>query len=294
MKQLVLAASLIVFIGAVSATTISQEDVRVDLASSSIEIDFQIKHLTSSDFTYVTNYPVFNLEARSNGEPVKCEIERLTVGSDIRCEVNKSQEFNVSLEFDTSGLSSSVQDIQVFRYTESAYRPIDSYSLTVLLPKGAAVVNEENITQPAITPAGRTGSDGQQIFVHWEKDPELGETLSYQVYYEEVSDGINYSRIIYGLVLAGLLALGSYLFYSRFFREELESLYSELSEDEKEILEILVENEGEMLQKDVVNESGYSKAKVSGIVSELVEQEILAKQKEGRSNKLAISKKYRF
>lgn len=294
MKKLVLAASLLVFLGTVSATTIAEEEVRIELSDPSIDVEFQVKQLTSTDFTYVTNYPVFNLEGTLNGEPVNCKVERLTIGSNIRCDVNMTRSFNVTLRFETDGLTSSVQDVRVFRYSESIYRPTNNYTLKVVLPKGGVIVNEENITQPAISPAGMTGSDGQQIFVKWETDPSLGETLSYQFYYEQVSNGRNYLRAVYGVLLALALAGGSYLLYSRLFREDLEDLYSELSGDEKEVLEILIENDGEMLQKDVVNESGYSKAKVSGIVSSLVEKDIVAKQKEGRSNKLAISKRYRF
>ena len=56
---------------------------------------------------------------------------------------------------------------------------------------------------------------------------------------------------------------------------------------------MLKNSEGEMLQKDIVEQTDYSKAKISGVVKTLVEQEIVTKEKEGRSNKVSLKKEYR-
>jgi len=50
----------------------------------------------------------------------------------------------------------------------------------------------------------------------------------------------------------------------------------------------LKDENGSMLQKDIVNESEYSKAKISGVVSSLDEKGLITKKKEGRSNRIKI------
>lgn len=293
MKKLAFSFLLLVLVASASGTTIANEEVVIDLKESSVSIDMHIEELTSSKFTYVTNYPVRDLETRIDGREADCAVEELQIGSEIKCGVNRTKNFSVEMDFRTSGLVDRIQQVNVFRYSQSIYRPTNNYSLTVILPRGSATVST-NSSQPAISPPGETGSNGRRIFVRWSLDPELGESLNFQVYYEPVSEGPDYSSII-AAVLTGLVVIvAGYYGYKRFSREELESLYPELSDDQVQVLELLVENDGEMLQKDVVNESEYSKAKISGIVSELVEEDIVSKKKEGRSNKLAISRNYRY
>lgn len=293
MKKLAFLFLALVLVTGASGTTIENEDVVIDLEDSSVSIEMHIGDLTSSQFTYVTNYPVENLETRMDGRPVNCSVEELQIGSEIKCRVNRTTDFNVSMDFETSGLVNNVQNVRVFRYSQSIYRPTDNYSLMVILPRGSATVST-NSSQPAISPAGETGSNGRRIFVRWVLDPNLGESLNFHVYYEDVSEGPDYGTIIAVLFAGAVILLSLYVLHQIVSQESLESLYSELSSDQVHVLEILAENDGEMLQKDVVDQSDYSKAKISGIVSELVDREIISKKKEGRSNKLAISRKYRF
>jgi uncharacterized membrane protein len=70
------------------------------------------------------------------------------------------------------------------------------------------------------------------------------------------------------------------------------SILEELGEDERLVVEMLRDAEGEMLQKDIVADSEYSKAKISGVVSTLVDEEIVTKEKEGRSNKVSLREKF--
>ena len=89
------------------------------------------------------------------------------------------------------------------------------------------------------------------------------------------------------LLIAGVLVLLR-------SREDIDSVYEDLSEDEAEVLDMVRDNDNSMLQKDVVDESEYSKAKISSVISGLEEKGIVKKSKEGRSNKISISRKYRY
>lgn len=276
-----------------AATSIKTENVTVNLETEQVEVNMYVKELTSTSFTYITSYPVEQVEATANGEPINCEVSSLQVGTEIACDTDLKTNFNVNLEFKENGLTSVRNSAEIFSYTQSIYRPTDNYRLKVLLPPGTGLIDQSNSSAPVVSPSDyKVGSNGQQIFVKWDRQPQIGETLRFSLMYEKFSSTTSYLKII--ALVVGVIALSSigYMAWKRKTRHNIDEVYEELSEDEIEVIELLVENDGEMLQKDVVDLSKYSKAKISGLVSSLVDKEVLVKQKEGRSNKLTISKKY--
>lgn len=284
-------------VASAGATTIQDEDVTIDLTESSVTVDIFVAKLTSSEFSYIASNRINRLNARVNGKEVDCDITQLQVGSEIKCPSDVKNNFTVFLNYTAEGTVSTIDNARIFRYSHSVYRPTRNYHLKVLLPRGAGIVDQQNVSTPVVSPENaEIGSNGRQILVEWEEKPELGDNLQFQVVYEEFSEpqGPDLYRI--GLVATGLLMIGaiSFLVFRYLSRENIENVYDELSGDEIDVIEMLVENDGSMLQKDIVSESDYSKAKISGVVSDLVDKEVVAKHKEGRSNMLSISKKYRY
>lgn len=285
---------LVLFLASSAASTsIETENVTVNLDTKQVEVDTHVKELTSSAFTYITSYPVENVEATANGEPLNCETSYLQVGTEIACDTDLRTNFTVNIEFEEDGLTSIRNNAEIFNYAQSIYRPTDNYNLRVLLPSGAGLIDQNNASTPVVSPSDyEPGSNGQQIFVEWRTTPQIGETLRFSLMYGSSSSTNNYVWIAGSIV--GLIGLGSigYIAWRRRTRDNIDEIYEDLSEDEIDIIELLVENKGKMLQKDVVDSSKYSKAKISGLVSSLVDKEVITKQKEGRSNKLTISKNY--
>lgn len=280
-------------VSSAASTSIEAENVTVNLETEQVEVDTYVKELTSSAFTYITSYPVENVEATANGEPLDCETSYLQVGTEITCETELRNNFHVNMKFKEDGLTSTRNNAKIFSYTQSIYRPTDNYNLRVLLPSGAGLIDQNNASTPVVSPSNyEVGSNGQQIFVEWNTSPQIGETLRFSLMYEEFSSTTDYLKIV-GIIISliGISGIG-YIVWRRKTRDNINEIYEDLSEDEIDIIELLIENDGTMLQKDVVDSSKYSKAKISGLVSGLVDKEVITKQKEGRSNKLTISKNY--
>lgn len=296
MKKLSAILLAIFLISGASATTIESESLTLDLESSEATAEVKVAELTSSSFTYITSADVGSVSAQVNGEEMDCSVETLTLGDEIVCGTDLRNNFTVSLKYSFSGLVSNGGEIKTFRYSHPIYRPTQKFNLRVELPEGAGTA--QDIEGSAITPVdGNVGSDGRTIFVEWNKNPQIGDTLNFRVDYETLNPSQDYSYIIGGavaLLLISAIIYGGYIYRKRINLENLEDVYSDLSEDQQDIVELLRENDGEMLQKDVVNSSDYSKAKISGLVSELVEKDVIEKEKEGRSNKLKISGSYRY
>lgn len=280
-------------VSSAASTSIESENVSVDLESKQVKVDTYVTELTSSAFTYITSYPVEDVEATVNGKNLECETSSLQVGTEISCDTDLRTNFSVDMKFKEKELTSTRNNAEIFSYAQSIYRPTDNYNLRVLLPSGAGLIDQNNASTPVVSPSDyEVGSNGQQIFVEWNKSPQIGETLRFSLMYETLSSTIDYLKIagiIIGLI--GLSGIG-YIFWRRKMRDNINEIYEDLSDDEIDIIELLIENDGKMLQKNVVNSSEYSKAKISGLVSSLVDKEVITKQKEGRSNKLTISKNY--
>ena len=90
--------------------------------------------------------------------------------------------------------------------------------------------------------------------------------------------------IVLGLVLGTLLSL-----LLRFKRKE-KVPYNVLTEDEGRVIKAIKENGGELGQDILYEKTGFSRPKISRIVSELVERDILEKTQFKRTFKLKIKK----
>jgi uncharacterized membrane protein len=292
-KALVLGLMAIFLSLNISATTISQEEVIVDLEDSSVTVEMEIEDLTTETFNHQTTHPVENLKAYFNDESKDCTVNELAVGAEINCDADLRENFSVRLEYKASGLVSSRNRINTFSYSQPIYRPVRNYSFRVLLPEGTGLVEHSNTTTPVIQPEdGETGNmNGRRFYVKWESQPELGNPERFQVLYENLEEN-QFSKTL-PAILGLLLFIGlGYVVYRRKGEVQASNILEELDSDEEMVLELLRGNEGSMLQKDIVEESDYSKAKISGVVKGLVEKEIVSKEKEGRSNKVSLEERF--
>ncbi len=293
-RILVIGLMAIILSSTVSATTISEEEVNLDLETSQVSVKMEVEDLTTETFNYQTTHSVKGLEAYFNDKKSDCNVNDLTVGAEINCETDLKENFSVRLEYTTSGLINSQNDVEIFSYSQPIYRPIKNYSFRVLLPEGTGLVEQSNATTSVIQPeTGKTGNlEGRRFYVEWESKPELGEQQRFQVVYEtlEKDSSSKMLPVVLGiLLLAGI----AYVVYRRKGEVRTSRILDDLSEDQEKVVGLLQENKGEILQKDIVEDSEYSKAKISGVVKELEEKGIISKEKEGRSNMVKLKKKFK-
>lgn len=292
-KTLTAVLALTFMVSGAAATTISKEKVTVDLSSNTVEVEMEVEDLTTSSFNYQTKHPVNSLEGYFNGEKASCMADNLPLGSNINCKTDLKENFTARLEYSTQDLVTREGDnIQRFNYDQSIYRPVRNYTLRVLLPEGTGLADQSNETQQTIFPkeADIDNLNGRRFVVEWNNNPELGE-VSYQILFEglESRNSLEILPIVLGGIILSLIAIGV---YRRKNLVNASSVIDELEKDQKMVVEMLKENNGEMLQKDIVDKSDYSKAKISGVVKELEERNIISKEKEGRSNKVVLKDKF--
>lgn len=295
-KSLTLILMLALLASLASATTITDEKVDVDLETSQVQVKMQVGDLTSTNLTYLATHSVEDLRASSDDTEIECSVDSSSLESQISCRTGERTDFTVYFNYTTDDLVDDNEGNRVFGYTKGFIRPTDNFSLSVTLPQGEVLIDQEDVNRPVYSPSnGQVSTGGRRITVSWDEKPQLGDTTSYRILFRplEEDNQDNFLLMILGIILAsiGTLTVG-YLGYRRFNRVNIDEVYGDLGEDEKEVIDLLKDNDGSLLQKELVERMDYSKAKISDIVSKLVEKDIVTKEKEGRSNRLSITKEY--
>lgn len=294
MRKLLAAVLLISLVNAATATTIEQEAVSVNLESSQVSTELKVEELTSSRLTYFTDHEIQDLSVTVDGRPLDCQVYSSDTNNQISCETDVKRNFTALIQYSSPDLVEKQGNTKIFKMQENFIRPTRNYSLELLLPRGD-ILATSNETEAVVEPSyAQISTDGQKISVRWEESPTLGSSREYRVVFQ--STGVRnrlLERIGAAVIIMSLLVI-SYFVFRKLREEDLESVYEDLGNDEKEVVDLLKENEGSMLQKDLVSQLDYSKAKISGTVSKLVEKDIIEKEKEGRSNRVSIMRKYRY
>jgi len=163
---------------------------------------------------------------------------------------------------------------------------------TLKLPEGSVLASEikkngESLSAVYPTP-DRIYSDGKRIILYW-ATKELGSEHSFRVFAMYTDTKGSYTFVIW-LVL-GLLIGAAIVYFKLGYRHEKVTRML-LSRDEEEIYNLIVASGGEILQEDIVRETGYSKAKVSKLVRNLEAKRIIKKEPYKKTNRLLLKKEF--
>ena len=93
-----------------------------------------------------------------------------------------------------------------------------------------------------------------------------------------------------GLIILIISSLRILKLFQNIEKEEIKINLNYLSDDEKFIINLILKNNGSMLQNKIVNESGMTKVKVSRIISSLESKGFIEKRRRGVTNEIIIKK----
>jgi len=204
----------------------------------------------------------------------------------------------VSYRIDNAVIASA-DDTHVFSRTLNIPRPV-YLRYEVQLPPGYILPMKANEPPVVPTPTQIT-TDGTHIIVVWtEVRPELPKRyfISYQ-FLEQLSIGLEITEWPVWILIGCSIIVGmavSYLFIKVHAKkkkkyEHLPQVPASLfSPDEKAILKLLAET-NPLHQREMVKKLGWSKSKVSAVVTNLLYKQIIRKEKIGRNFKVELLKK---
>lgn len=288
--------------GLVSGTTIAEESETVRIGPTTTEVTVHINYtdLTSEYVSLLVpeSYEPQQVQGTDASGEIPCRF--MEPDSEILCtpsEHNGSYAVDIRYTMPSPARMVAEAGHMVHAHTKRILVPIDSYSLRVVLPEGYGLIESQQT--PAYAPeSGEVGSDanGRQIYVEWQDpDTSIGDTIRYQVRYQELNvfqDIFPASPAVFVAVLLILIAAGLSLYMRRTqsSSDTVASLLPVLKDDEKDVIRYMVDHDGECGQKDLVDDLDYSKAKISRLVKDLEERNLIKKIKEGRQNRLKLKK----
>jgi uncharacterized membrane protein len=247
-------------------------------------------------FDYRTKYEIYNLQSESEYGEAECVTRAEVSGTVISCnfvnlgEVNKTQ---VQFDFETGENVVKTGEDYTFDSIYLVDLPVQKAFSIVYLPETATI--KTDVSNESYTPRyGKTLSDGRHIMVYWEKDDvKKGDDLEFSVnYIMPAGAGSFYDVaiiVIIAFVLIVVIAVG---YVKRIHGESsVRVVMPVLKKDEKRIIDILAERKGQAIQRVLVRESDFSKAKVSRLVASLKERGILEVEHLGRTNRVILKLK---
>jgi uncharacterized membrane protein len=219
----------------------------------------------------------------------RCQTQQIVLGTQITCEFDSLPQFSLITFFFTSQDSTKKQaGVWFFQSDYKAAYPIHDATVSVKLPEGAILAKQADIA--AFSPTnGETRSDGRRIIVIWQRTGiEASESLVFSIIYENVRT-VPAELYIGGLAILAIVIGGAiYILRKRKPESNGTSVLEVLTPEETRVIDIIRAGGGKVIQKKVVVETDFSKAKVSRIVKNLQNRKIISVEPAGRENMLIL------
>jgi len=222
-----------------------------------------------------------------------CNVQSGMLETNILCSLKVSNRTVVVISYDSNQKVSKKGNYFLFQDSFKINSDSDTASFLIKLPEGTGLKEPiENSYGPS---GALIGSDGRRTIINWiENDLKKGKNFDVSIAYEKIGEVVT-SEIPIQIILfiAFLIIVGFALFYQFYWRNRNVNLIIPiLKKDEKKIFDTIMKHGSGVNQKLIVNDSGYSKAKVSKVLKSLEERGILRLERIGRRNKVHIEKNF--
>lgn len=234
---------------------------------------------------YQLNFEISNLTVKSDFPTADCFIKDSRI---VSCQLAgvTPEENQLTLTFDVAGGAKQVDE--KFQFSANyGFLPTDRAFIIVRLPQTAVL--SENVVNASFSPeGGGILSDGKRIMVFWEMQDLEQQNIQFSVSYllpQEIP-----SSLIIALTVVVIVVMVGVIVYARRRHHREDVISTVLTADEKVVIDILKKENGKALQKVLVKESDFSKAKVSRLVKDMKERGIVEIEPvSGRENRIIMS-----
>lgn len=287
MKQFILATVCAVFFLA----PLTQATLEYYGIEDTITDDLSVKNVITLKFNetiphldYQFNFNIYDLVASSTFDRAECSIKEQNI---ISCDFfNMTPEKNqLTLSFFTKEGVKQVDGKYVFS-ANYGFLPTKKLFALIRLPQ-YSILSEEVANTSYFPAEGKIISDGKTIAVFWEKENIGEEHIQFSISY--IFPQLSQILIISVAAIVIVAMVGLIMYSRRKQQAPVEVITSVLNQDEKIIVDIL-KREGKALQKALVRESNFSKAKVSRLVKDMKDRGIVKIEPvSGRENRVILS-----
>lgn len=245
-----------------------------------------------------------------------CKIENETA----HCGSTKASKHVFTLAFESEAVIGVLDDREVFKFSEELPFRASEYTFVLKLPVGSVIAREVGKDEFFfVTPKpSEVLSDGQRIIVTWKSEDVDGFSVSAVT--EPLLDDDPTAAYV-GLTIAAVAGAGAmYAVLRKRWKKpsqapvkkaakkkngsqkeqaiegkqvepQLKAIAPQFVEEEQKVVELLKKAENqELWQKQLLQETGLSKVKLSRLLRNLEERGVVTKQIFGNTNKIALKK----
>ncbi|MBI4177643.1 MAG: hypothetical protein HY516_04745 [Candidatus Aenigmarchaeota archaeon] len=282
---------------------ITTEILDSGLTKNQVKMTFDIPAPTRIDYPIIGQVTDFGWTSNFN---TTCDLIGQAIASVITCDLENVTKNTRSLSFNytANGFVKQLDKNKwLYRFDYQSSVPVITLALTVKLPEGKGLINREDSQTAAgllpYAPAdGDTRTDGRRILVDWARNNfTAGDLLSVSVVYENIQD-LAFSNWLpfFAALIIILVAISTYLYLKKSkiivrTEENLDSVLPVLTSDERKVIDSLLAENGEKMQRKIVYETNFSKAKVSRLINSLKGRGIIGVEERGRTNRVFLLKK---
>jgi uncharacterized membrane protein len=250
------------------------------------DVIFNNKTTKTLEFQLPDDYEALSAYIDSN--PVKADV------NDNLLKINLNQNTKVSFNYVTSEFI----DRDNFLVNLEQNYDADNLLIKLALPEGATLkkpIKEGDLTSGSIYPKPTDSkTDGRSLIFYWLKtDVKQGDETSIFVQFESRKFPVWVVALIVLLVAAGAVLLVLYLrkkSETKIIIEKEDLVEKHLKEDEEQIVNVLKLKGGQCEQGTLRIATGFSKATLSRLLSELEERNVVSKEKRGKKNLVFLKK----
>ena len=259
--------------------------------TETVEIEITA-HTNLSQYVIYTDYPVESptalLELGGGVERINVTVREVLGGTNAIYmffpTIRPDQRARISLTFTTRGMLTESGDKRQFTYYIRFNQPVGIFRMQLLVPRGYAILS------PIIPSPDKVESSTERLLLEWRRSNiRPGDEFYFIVGFSgEIAVPQPPSPWLYaGVFIAGLLiGAGSVYGYTLYRERKREEELAHLKSDEERILALL--KEGPVLQSELAERLGVSKAKVSIILREMEEKGLITRVKEGRTYRVFL------
>ncbi|MCG3222084.1 MAG: hypothetical protein H7641_11970 [Candidatus Heimdallarchaeota archaeon] len=293
----------------------SQQDQPIIVNSRTTEIDLEkvdeievdenilIENIQNDSISYVSfkfDNVIRNLEVSNLTSSLNFAFKALTntiiidIGANL--ETNQTYRFYLSYTLNTELplYSARKQSYYFFSYYPSLNYFTQYYRLCIKLPRNCFLHYFENSNSYHPEDATEV-TEEHRTNLFWEiEEFQPVASFVFFVFFDEPLAGNTPIWVAVVAPLFGLIggAAGVYWFMKRKEKRVLkEAVTTFLADDQKLLLKILVEAEGKITQKEIIEKTGFTKSKTSRNLVPLEQNNLITKERWGREYKILITEK---
>ncbi len=290
-ETIAVAAVAFVLFSALSSAQVSDYYLNVTLSESG-------KSLIEMELFPTARAETFRLSFRGDiqnfNTNAACSLQT-GVFSFIECKVGDVNK--VTISFETEDFVTKVSQNRI--YFSSSFginQNVTNLFASISLPDGMILVDKSQTQfEYVVYPENpNIVSDGRKLVLSWQmQNVKTTDQLRFEVLYEQIIAPPWFQLQLRHFALAGVaFAVVFGFIYLRYFAKKSEKLVlSVLDEYERKVVDILLASNSPLNQRKIVQETNFSKAKVSRVVKSLAGRGLVEVERRGRTNILKLLRK---